>query len=283
MAYPYGSPYGGQYPTQSSVPYGGYWPQYPSRAEGAASQRTSPAHQLAWVVLVLGLATYLLSYAAVPQAGGIGWSVRFSTLAAVIAAVGLLPRQSAHDTLTAGKLMVALAVMGFLEALPQLITRDENPSWATIVIAAVNALQALTAIATLLAQPRAPGTADGGLAPYDAYAYYAQAAQQYYAANNQQLQQPVQAQGRAQTDAAAPAQAQQSAAERQALYTEYLSAQQSGPHPVASSPQSGGRTQTAQPAAGAGLPTSSIGNFGGPAESIRPGNDPATGPPTQSS
>jgi hypothetical protein len=268
MAYPYGGP--GQYPTQSPAAYGAYWPQL----SGAAYRRTSPANQLVWVVLVLGLATYLVSYSAVPQLGGTGWGVRFSMLASVVAALGLLPRQSAHT-----KLMSALAVMGFLEALSQLITGDQNRNWATIAIVILNALQALTAIAALLAQLRVPRAADRGFAPYDAYAYYAQAAQQYYAANDQQRQQqqPVRARGTAQAEAATSAQAQQTAAERHALYAEYLSAQQSGPNLAASSPQSGRHTQTAQPAAGTSIPTS------GPAESIRPGNDPATGSPTQSS
>jgi hypothetical protein len=191
-------------------------------------------------------------------------------LAAVVAALGLLPRQSAHT-----KLMAALAVMGFLEALSRLITGDQNPNLATIGIVVLNGLQTLTAIAALLAQLKVRGAADRGLTPYDAYTYYAQAAQQYYAANNQQLQQqPVRVSGTAQAEAAATAQAQQSAAERYALYAEYLSPQQSGPNPAASSRQSSARTQTAQPAAGTGIPTS------GPAESIRPGNDAATWPAT---
>ena len=269
MTYSNGGP--GQYPTQSPAAYGGYgayWPQ----PTGGAYRRTSPTNQLMWVVLVLGLATYLVSYCAVPQLSGSGWGVRFSMLAAVVAALGLLPRQSAHT-----KLIAALAVMGSLEALSQLITDDQNPNWATIVIVVLNALQALTAIAALLAQLRAPGAADRELDPYDAYAYYAQAAQQYYAPNDQQLQeQPVQVSGTAQAEAAATAQAEHSAAERRALYAEYLSAQQTGPNPAAPSPQSGGRTQTAQPAAGTGIPTSD------PAESIRPRNDPASGSPTQS-
>src|SRR5437879_5931173 len=101
MAYPHRNPYGvqRQYPTQSSAAYGGYGPQYPNSADGAANQRTYPATQLVWAVLVLGLATYLVSYAAFPQADGTGWGVRFSMLAAVVAALGLLPRQSTQTTL----------------------------------------------------------------------------------------------------------------------------------------------------------------------------------------
>jgi Family of unknown function (DUF5336) len=272
MAYPHRNPYGvqGQHPTQSSAAYGGYWPQYPGSTDGAVNQRKSLATLLVWAVLVLGLATYLVSYAEAPHAGGTGWGVRFSMLAAIVAALGLLPRQSAHT-----KLVVALAVMGFLEALSQLIIGSENPDWATVAIVVLNALQALTANAALLAQLRAPDAADRGVPPYDAYGYYARAAQQYYAASSQQLQQPVQAQGTAQAQAAASAQAQQSAAERYALYADYLTAQQSSSNP-ATSPRSGGRTQTAQPAAGTGIPTS------GQAEGLLPGTDPTKGPPTQS-
>lgn len=272
MAYPHRNPYGvqGQYPTQSSAAYGGYWPQYPSSPAGAANQRKSSTTLLVWAVLVFGLATYLVSYAEVPQAGGAGWGVRFSMLATIVAALGLRPLQSTHP-----KLVVALAVMGFLEALSQLIIGNENPHWATIAIVVLNALQALAANAALLAQPRVPDAAARGVGPYDAYVYYAQAAQQYYAASNQQLQQPGQAQGTARAQAAASAQAQQSAAERYALYADYLTAEQSSSSP-ATSPRSGERTQTAQPAAGTGIPTS------GPAEGLLPGTEPTKGSPTQS-
>ena len=266
MSYPYGSP--NQYPAQPSAGYGAYWPQFTS----ASDQRTSRAHQLLWVILALGVATYLVGYAAVTQPAGAGWDVRFATLAAIVAALDLLPRQSAH-----AKLVVAFAVMGFLDALPQLIVGDQNPNWATITIVVINALQALTAIAALLAQLRAPSTDDRGQSAYDTYAYYAQAAQQYYAANDQQLQQqPARSQATAQAQAAAPAQTQQSDAERYALYEEYLRTQQSGPRPAASSTQPVERTRTAQPASGIGIPRT------GPAD-IRPSNDPATGSPTQSS
>jgi hypothetical protein len=266
MTTPYGGP--GQYPTQSSSAYGAHWPQ----PTGDAPQRTRPANRLIWVVIVLGLATYLVSCSAAPLSSSIGWGVRFGTFAAVVAALGLLPRQSAHT-----KLVAALAAMGFLDALAQLISGDHDPNWAAILIVVLNGLQALAAIAALASQPETPGAADRGLALYDAYANYAQAAQQYYAATNQQLQQPVQAQGRAHANAAAPAQAQQSAEESYALYTEYLNAQQPGLNPAAFSAQSGGRTQSAQPAAGTGMAPR------GPAESSRQRNDPSTESPTQSS
>ncbi|WP_139333520.1 DUF5336 domain-containing protein [Mycobacterium sp. SP-6446] len=220
--------------------------------------------------MALGLATYVLSCAAEP--GGTGLGVRFSTLAAIVAALGLLPRQSAHP-----KLMTALALMGFFDALSQLITDEQNPRWATIIIVILIALQALTTIAALLTRQRMSSAAGPALNPYDSYAYYAHAAQQYYAAQNQPPpQQPVQAQGTAHAEAAASAQAGQSATEQHALYAEYLSAQQPGAHRIAASPQAGKRTQTLQSAGGAGMPMTS------PTESIRPSDDPATGSPTQS-
>jgi hypothetical protein len=266
MTYPYGS--ANQYPTQSPAAYGAYWPQFTS----ATNQRTSRTTPLIWTVLVLGLATYLVSYAALTQRGDTGWSVRFSTAAAVIAALGLLPRQGAHT-----KFLVTLAVMGFLEALSQLFIGGQNPSWGMIVIVVLNALQALTAIAVLSSQLTVPAADNRGLASSEAYAYYGQAAQQYHAANHQQRQQqPAQSQATAQGEVAARAPAQQSDAERYALYAEYLSAQQSSPKPAASSPQPSGRTQTAQPAFGTDIPRTS------PAESIRPDNAPATGSSAQS-
>lgn len=266
MSYPYGSP--NQYPTPSPAAYRAHWPQFTN----ATNQRGSQPNPLIWIVLVLGLATYLAGYAAASQPGGTGWSVRFSTLAAVVAALGLLPRQDAHT-----KVVVTLAVMGLLEALSQLFVGGRNPGWATIVVAVLNALQALTAIATLLTQLRAPATDNRGpTAAYDAYAHYAQAAQQYYTANNQQLhRQPAQSQATAQAEGVAGARGQDSDAERYALYAEYLSSQQSGSKPAASSAQPSGQSQTARPAYGTGLPRT------GAAESIRPSNDPATVSPAQ--
>src|SRR5262249_7637080 len=111
--------------------------------------------------------------------------------------------------------------------------------------------------------------------PYDTYAYYAQAAQQYYAANAQQPQQhTAQGQATAPAEATAAAQAQQSEAERYALYAEYLNAQRPGSNAAASLPHSSG--QPAQPAAATGIPSS------GPTESVRPRNGPGAGSAGQS-
>jgi Family of unknown function (DUF5336) len=271
MTYSYRGPE--QDPTQSSNPYGGYWPYFTSSTDNRALPRRYPV----WVVLVLGLATYVVSYGPVREPTGIEWAVRFSTGAAIVAALGLLPRQSAHP-----KLMVSLAVMGFLEALSRSITAsgDQNPGWAMIVIVVLNALQAMAAIAELLAGIRLPATPDSAASIYDNYAYYAQAAQQFYAAHDQQPQsQALQASETAQAQAVGLAQAQQFAAERYAQYAEYLTAHEANPDPYpASSSQTGGFSQAAQhPAFGTHLPSTVR------AEGFPRRPDAATGSPTQSS
>lgn len=265
----YGGPDPYPYPAQSPTAYSGYWPYY----TGFTNQRSLPETRLLWAVVALGVATYVVGYGPMPAPGGMDWAVRFATLAAIVAALGLLPRQSAHT-----KAMVPLAVMGFLDALWRLITVSggQESTWAAIVIVVVNALQALTAIGALLAQIRL-FSSDRQSTAYNPYAYYAQAAQQYYAAGNQQPQQQAgQAMGTARAHAAAPAQAQRSAAERDALYEEYVSVDQPGPNRFASSPRPGGPAQTARPAPGSGLPDT------GPAETTRPGYGPPPESPTQS-
>lgn len=268
MAYPYRGT--DPDPRQLSATYGQwYWSQVAS----AAHQRTWPRSRLVWAVVVLGLATYVVSCAGAPQTGDLGWGVRFSTLAAVTAALGVLLEQSAHH-----KLVAALTVMGFLEQLSRWISASgvQNPSWATIVVLALTAVQALTAIALLLAALRVPDTAEHEGAPYDAYAYYDQPAQQYSAAYAQPVQE-VQGQATAQAGTVAAEHAQQSAADRYALYTEYVNAAESRPNPPASSPQSSGPSQGARPASSTGIPASGV------TESIQLGNDPPTGPAGRSS
>jgi hypothetical protein len=262
MTYPDGMP--DQYPPQAAEAYGTYWPQ--SSSPGA--QRVPPENRFAWLVLLFGLATYLVSFAPMPP-GDSGWGVRFSALAAVVAALGLLPRQRAHT-----RLIAALAVMGFLEALSRCISAvgGQHVGWATIVIVVLNALQAVAAIAALLAQLRAVGAPARASTPYPTYGYYAQSAQQYYAANTQQPhRQPAQTQATAQAAAVAPAHTQRSTAERDALYAEYLKPQQPGPNPVPSSLHSGRGRHPAHPASGTGMPAT------GPADRIQPENGTASG------
>jgi len=258
-------------PEQAWAAYGQwYW----SQVTDAANQRTRPRNRLVWAVVALGVATYVVSCAGVAQPGDLGWGVRFATLAAVVAALGVFPEHSAHH-----KLIAALAVMGFLEQLSPWISASgvQNPSWATIVVLALTAVQALTAIAVLLAALRVLDSVEHELAPYDAYTYYDQPAQQSSATHTHPVQQTVQGQATAQAATTAPEYVQQSAADRYALYTEYVNDAQSPPTPPASSPQSSGPTQAAQPAASTGIPASGV------TESIQLGNDPPTGSAGRSS
>ena len=241
-----------------------YWPQ----SVETSTRRNRPENQLAWLVALFGLATYLVSFAVVPP-GDMEWGVRFSALAAIVAALGLMPRQRVHT-----RLMVALAVMGLLEALSRCVSHadSQNLGWATIVIVVLNALQGLAAIAALLTQLKVVDAPARPASPYPGYGYYAQAPQQYYAANPQQShQQPAQAQATAHA-AAVASHAQQSTAERDALYAEYVKPQQPGANPAASSsPHSGGLGQPAPPASSAGMPTT------GAADSIRPDSGTTAG------
>jgi len=240
-----------------------YWPQ----SVGPSGRRRPAENQFAWLVALFGLAAYLVSYAPMPP-GDMGWGVRFGALAAIVAVLGLPPRQRVHTSL-----MVALAVMGFLEALWQCVNHSDghNVGWAIIVIVVLDGLQGLTAIAALLAQLKVVGAPARPATPYPTYGYYAQAAQQYYAANTQQSHhQPAQAQATAHAAAVGSAQAQQSTAERDALYAEYLKPQQSGANPTAS-PHSGGLGQPTRPAASTGMPTTGRG------DSMRPDSGTATG------
>jgi hypothetical protein len=259
MTYQYGIPE--QYATPSSAAYA-----LPSTQFGGVGEQRI----LVWAVVLVGLATYVVSYGVAPQPSGMGWGVRFSTLAAVVAALGLLPGQSARTAPIA-----VLAVMGLLDGLSQFITSGQNASWVTIVIVVLNVLQALTAIAAALLQRGRPGAARRALAPYDAYAYYAQVAQQYYPASDQEFLQPQpgQAQAAAHAEGASHAQAQQSAAEAHALYAEYLNAQQSAASVAA--PQAGTPAQAAHVGSGSGIPRTS------PTESIRPVDESGTGRSSQ--
>lgn len=261
MTYPYIP--SGQFPTEASTAYSAYWPYFTS----SPNRRTSTGRYFAGAVLLLGLAAYLVSYGAVRGLGDMGWAVRFSSLAAIVAALGLLPRQTVH-----AKLVVALAVPAFLESLSRWVTASNtpNPRSMAIAIVVLTALQASAAIAALLTDLGVGATPDHRPAAYDPYDYYAQVAQRYYAANPQQPQRDtVQTQASAQAQAAASVEAPASAAERDALYAEYLSVQQPGASPATSSPRADGLTQSVRPSPGSRLPTT------GPADNVRPEFDPS--------
>ena len=137
---------------------------------------TKVSHRsLTLAVAILGLSSYLVSFGPMLGVAGIDWDVRFPVLAGLLAAFGLLPRQT-----PAGKVIAALAAVGFLDALSRGIVLPEGvePGWALWVLVLLNAAQTAVAVAALRNQP-AP--ADAQQAWYAAYAeQYAQAAAQYY-------------------------------------------------------------------------------------------------------
>ncbi|WP_135459231.1 DUF5336 domain-containing protein [Mycobacterium sp. DL99] len=135
----------------------------------------NPLHRnLSIAVVVLGLIGYCVSFGPAADGGGNDWHVRFAALAALAAAIGLLPKQTALPWLPA-----VLAAAGFLDALSSVLTSSTS-GWVLTTIAVLNGLQAVAAVAAmwLAPEPPAAATAAGG---YEAYLdYYNQAVQQYY-------------------------------------------------------------------------------------------------------
>lgn len=80
--------------------------------------------------------------------GPLGYPVRFSMLAAVVAAVGLLPRQTLRAWI-----VVALAITGYVDALAGAIKATPT-GWPMIVITVLNSLQSVVAIGALLREIR---------------------------------------------------------------------------------------------------------------------------------
>jgi hypothetical protein len=103
------------------------------------------------LVAVLGPATFAVNLGSPTL---LGYPVRLSVLAAIVAAVGLLPGQA-----TRGWIVVALAVAGCLDALAVWIKADET-GWALIVVVVLNSLQAVAAVGALLRESRRPGSAE---------------------------------------------------------------------------------------------------------------------------
>ena len=127
-------------------------------------------------VAVLGLATYVFSFGPVadgPEA--LGWDVRFATIAALCAMLGVLAKQNPLPLAIA-----AFATMGFLDALSSVLVNGDR-GWALTVIVVLNALQAMAAVGALLLMPKGAATNAADTAAYDAYVdYYNRAVQSYY-------------------------------------------------------------------------------------------------------
>lgn len=217
------------------------------------------------VVTVLGLATYGVSFGPViNDSGATGWNVRFAALAALCAALGLLPRQKPLPLVTA-----ALAAMGFLDGLSSLVTGE---GWALTVIVVLNALQAAAAVAALLVAPKAVTDTSG--AGYEAYVdYYNQAVRNYY--SQQARSSPEQSQhgyGQAYADA----QTGPKRAQRPSQYGDYADLDYTSTRaPTAPEYQPGGSV----PARPAGLP-----NFGqAPTTADQPRRDTEQSVPPSSS
>jgi 4-amino-4-deoxy-L-arabinose transferase-like glycosyltransferase len=157
----------GQQPTQQfSVPtqqFGKHeqTPQAQAPALSAAGANKLPFILLA-AVAALGLLVYLFQFGEMftisstdfPQLGGasgtslgLGLAVLASVLAALLAGVGLLPKQKTFVGVVA-----AIAVLGFLLVIGEVIQKPEQVSigWALYVVIALSLLQAGAAIAALL-------------------------------------------------------------------------------------------------------------------------------------
>jgi uncharacterized protein DUF5336 len=155
--------------------YSPYWGYPPQAAATSSSSDEDGRNRPLWLaVAALGLVTLGTSFGS-PVA--LGWPVRFSVIAAAVAAVGLAPRQRSR-----GWLVVVAAVAGFADAVSGWVAA-ESAGWALVTVVAVNALQALVAIAAILVGSGgadSSGDEDGDYAAYAAYASYAQAYQRAY-------------------------------------------------------------------------------------------------------
>jgi hypothetical protein len=250
MSYPSGSQ--SYHPAQQPGGYDAYAQQF-ARSDNGARERLQ---YLRIAIAVLGLASYLFSFGPVLAGhGGAGWAARFALFAGLLAAFGLVPEQTR-------KVVAALATVGFGDALSLLINSSEQPGWALWVVIALNGLQGLIAIGTLVGQPGAAAAERAAASAYEAYAgYYAQASQ-YYGQYNPQPQPDAVRQSAAARAAghqqAAARQTQQPTASSYGSYAEYGG--DYGADHAAPPPQSAQQSRGA--AAQAGLP--SFGHTQGP-------------------
>lgn len=194
----------------------GYEGYYPADQAGSPVDAKPARRHLTLAVVLLGLGAYLVSFGPMLNAAGIDWDVRFAVLAGLLAAFGLLPRQTA-----APKLVAVLAAIGFLDALSRGIVVPDGvePGWALWVLIVLNALQTAAAIGAVLTQPSAT---DEQQAWYAAYAeQYAQAAAQYYGQYAASEQAETGYDG-ATAQAQQPAQTRSAASAQEASYAEFV-------------------------------------------------------------
>ncbi|OBA57216.1 hypothetical protein A5647_24380 [Mycobacterium sp. 1100029.7] len=128
----------------------------------------------------------------------LGYPVRLSVLAASVAAVGLLPNQSAR-----GWIVVAFAVTGCLDSVDVWIKAAET-GWAIAAILALNSAQSVAAVGALLhdtATSRSPENA--GVSDYSAYLRLVETYQAYAMQYQQLYSSPQNTAAQAQSDAIA--------------------------------------------------------------------------------
>jgi hypothetical protein len=119
---------------------------------------------------ILGAATLAVSFAS-PVV--IGFPVRLSVFAAIVAAVGLLRGQSGR-----GWIVVAVALTGCVDAIVTWVRSGET-GWVLTVVMVLTALQSLAAIGALLEESRTLQSSESDSA--QRYLVYAQAAAAYQA------------------------------------------------------------------------------------------------------
>lgn len=159
MSYPQGPPGSPGYPpaqqptTQFAAPTQQFG-KVPEAAPAAAEGPSKLPEYLIAAVAALGLALYLSSFGPLFTAGGdyftptlLDLGVVAAVAAALIAGVGLLPKQKALPALVA-----VLSVLGFLLVILIVLTVPEGASvdWGLYLIIAFSVLQAIVAVAALL-------------------------------------------------------------------------------------------------------------------------------------
>ena len=156
MTYPPGSPGypPAQQPTTQFAAPTQQFGKLPDAAPAAEGPSKLPVYLTA-AVAALGLAVYLSSYGPLFEASGTDFftptlldlGVVASLLAALIAGVGLVPKQK-----TAPALVAVLSVLGFLLAVAIVLTAPAgvNIEWGLYLIIAFSVVQAIVAVAVLL-------------------------------------------------------------------------------------------------------------------------------------
>lgn len=184
MSYPPTNP--GYPPTQPPGPYGAPGPSF---APAEAGPSKLPLY-LTIAVVVLGLAAYLASFGPVftvsaelgPFGGaeltgsGGGYPIIAATVAALLAAVSLVPKAKSYSAVIA-----AVAVLAVLLVIAQLVSKPTGFSvgWALWLVLAFTLLEALAAVAVLLFESGVI-TAPAPRPRYDQYGQYGPPPGGYY-------------------------------------------------------------------------------------------------------